>query len=195
MKVDLEYSPIQSLSKWGGIHAGHTRFLSGQHGDGWIEKGEIISRPKCLEEIAQALASKASATFGKLDVVIGSAQCGAVLASRVAYFLDVRLALCSRNPLGDFSFHRMNNPKEGSRGLLVDDLIFSGRDARDIAGFAKEQNLDFLGVLAWMKRDFANLSGVNVYTLVGTHPFKTFSPEDCPLCHRGDLLEWIDVRE
>lgn len=182
------------LDTHGGLRAGHTAFRSGEHGDGWVEKGALISNPAQLPRVVAAQAQTIRQRFAGAEIVVGCGECGAALALLVALQLELRLALTLRDPDGGLTFHRMFEPPAGSAVVLVDDLVFSGRDVRDHAAYFAARGLRFLGVSAWCARASANTGGVTVETLMPP-PFETFPADACPLCSADVPIRWHGIRE
>jgi len=182
------------LDALGGLRSGHTCFRSGEHGDGWVEKGALISNPAHLSAVVEAQAQVIRERFDGAEVIVGSSECGAALATLVAKGLGVRLAFAARGIDDRYGFHRMFAPPAGSAVVLVEDLVFSGRDVRDQAAFFSENGLMLMGVSAWCARSCAKTDGLALHTLM-PHPFATFSADECPLCRAGVPVEWQDIRE
>ncbi|MER3482931.1 MAG: hypothetical protein C4332_07010 [Meiothermus sp.] len=132
------------LDVLGGLRLGHTVFKTGGHGDGWIEKGALFSIPKHLRALVRAQVRGVLRAFPQAQMVVS-----AVLATLVRQELGVRLAFTNRDAKGNYGFHRMYQPPPGSLVVPVEDLIFSGRDVRNQAGFFAASGLRLLGVGAW----------------------------------------------
>lgn len=185
------YALLEAL---GGLRPGHTCFRSGEHGNGWVEKGALISNPRHLSVIVEAQAQVIRDRFDGAEVIVGSSECGAALAMLVAERLGRRVAFAARDSDDRFGFHRMFAPAAGGSVVLVEDLVFSGRDVRDQAAFFAASGLILMGVSAWCARARAKTGGVTFHTLM-PHPFETFSADECPLCRTGVPVEWRGIRE
>ena len=183
-----------TLQQLGGLRPGHTAFKNGMHGDGWVEKGALISQPGHLEAILQLQGKQLQSTFPEVEVLVGSAQCGATLATLLAKALGLSVAFTYRDPEEHFHFHRMFVPPKNSRLVLIEDLIFSGRDVRDQARFFAHSELRLLGVSAWMARSTAQTGPLEICSLL-PHPFNSFATTDCPFCQTNQPLVWSDIRE
>lgn len=182
------------LDRLGGLRRGHTRFKTGDHGDGWIEKGALLSEPARLTAVLEAQAGVIRERFSGAEVVVGSSECGSALAAMVAARAGLRVAFTKRDGKGRYGFHRMFRPDRGSAVVLVDDLVFSGRDVRDHATFFRRRGLGLKGISVWCARSTADTAGLEIDALM-PHPFKTYRAEDCPLCAADAPLAWTGIRE
>jgi orotate phosphoribosyltransferase len=172
---------------------GHTQFRNGDHSDGWIEKGCLVRHPSRLELITQLQATQIATHFPDAQLLIGAAQCGAIIASSVARALDLDLALTAQQSDG-LSFHRMHIPMRGSIAVLVEDLICSGTDVRTHIAFFEQFGIELLGVSAWINRQPNQISGYPVVSLLPA-PFQTYRAADCPFCQQGIPVHYTSIRE
>jgi orotate phosphoribosyltransferase len=172
---------------------GHTIFKNGWHSDGWLEKGVLVRDPARLYTLLKHQANAIRKHFPQTELIVGIPACGAVVASFVAAHLELPLTLTI--PVQDqLEFHRMHIPKLGLKAVLVDDLIFSGSDARAHLQFLSDHGLEVLGISAWVSRVGTELDGVPLATLMPA-PFQTFSAANCPLCLQAEAIRWQDIRE
>ena len=182
-----------TFRRQGGWMAGHTVFRSLEHGDGWLEKGALVRVPHLMRATLEAQAERVRRDFPAAELIVGAPSCGAVVAAFVAERLNLPLAISDEGPDG-LSFHRMHVPTRGLKTVLVDDLVFSGRDARGHVAFFERFGLEPLGVSAWVSRVGPDTVGAPVSSLMEA-PFRTFAAEACPLCQRGEPVVWRGVRE
>jgi orotate phosphoribosyltransferase len=172
---------------------GHTAFKNGWHGDGWLEKGVLVRDPARLYTLLKHQANAIKKHFPQTELIVGIPACGAVVASFVAAHLELPLALTI--PVQEnLEFHRMHVPPPGLKAVIVDDLIFSGSDARAHLRFLSDHGLEVLGISAWVSRVGTELDGVPLATLMPA-PFQTFSAANCPLCLKAETIRWQDIRE
>jgi orotate phosphoribosyltransferase len=189
--LERMFEPL--LREHGGWFAGHTRFRSGEHGNGWLEKGALLRSPHLLRPLLDVQARAVRDAFPMAELIVGAPTCGAVVAAFVAETLGLPLALTMPQASG-LSFHRMHLPERGLKVVFVDDLIFSGRDARAHLAFFAAWGLEPVGVSAWISRVSSGALGVPLSVLMPA-PFVTFEARGCPLCAVGDPVLWQDVRE
>ena len=177
----------------GGWNEGHTEFKNGWHGNGWFEKGFVIRYPNLLDEITRRQAIKLKENFANIDVLVGAAQNGSIVASYVAKHLNIRFAITVGKG-EEILFHRSFKPEAGLRVCLVDDLIFSGTDTKDHIKFFEKQGLDLVGVSVWVSRQGHEVGGVNVVSLIESK-FNQYQSDTCPLCQQAIPIEFRSIRE
>lgn len=172
---------------------GHTVFRNGLHASGWLEKGEVVRDPMQLDKVARVQAEQLQAHWPNADLIVGASQCGAVLAAFVARHLALPIAFVNLQD-GQMLFHRMNVPVAPQRVVLVDDLISTGSDARQLVAGFRQAGHPVLGLSVWTVRQTAHLPAVPLLTL-WPHPYQTWSAPVCPLCAAGESVRWAEVRE
>lgn len=188
---NLEF--IEILKTSGGLMSGHTSFKNGLHGNGWIEKGFIIRKPKVLDRVTHLQAEMVRDSFPEVDLLIGPIVNGSIVASFVAKHLEKEFAITvGKGP--EIEFHRMHIPEKGRRVVLIEDLVFTGTDVKDNIKFLTEYGLFVQGVAVWINRQSSNLGGVQVVSLTDS-PFEFYPQTECPLCKNGDPVLYSGVRE
>lgn len=181
------------LIKNDGWFEGHTIFRNGYHSDGWIEKGALIRKPQDLEVICKLQAEQIAEIFGTLPLIVGTPNCGAIVASYVARHLGAELAITD-DAKDELEFHRMYKPQSGLKAVLVDDLINTGTDMRDHIRFFREYGIDLLGVSVWINRQPDTLLGLKVLTLMPA-PFELFDADCSSPCASNEPIKYENIRE
>lgn len=180
------------------LRPGHTAFLNGLHGDGWLEKGEVVRHPERLDELAQVQAAQIAGQFAEVTLLVGASQCGAVVAAFVARHLSLPVAFASINHVENaesgVTLHRMHRPVAGQRVVVVDDLISTGRDAAALCQGLQDLGHQVVGISVWTVRETAKLPDVPIHALWAA-PFQTYPVNDCPLCREQKPLVWQNLRE
>lgn len=189
----IDQQVISLLKQQHGWFEGHTHFRNGDHSNGWIEKGSLIRHPSSLKLITKLQSFQISQHFPDAQLLIGAAQCGAVVASSVASHLDINLAITVKQS-DEILFHRMNVPIQGTKAVLVEDLICSGSDVRSHIQFFEKFGIELLGVSAWINRQPQEIGGYLVTSLL-TAPFRNYSQTDCPMCRDNIPIQYVDIRE
>ncbi len=72
----------------GALMEGHFVLTSGLHSDKYVEKFRVLENPKTLDKICEQMYLKFKDTH--VDIVIGAAIGGILLASTVAKYFDVK---------------------------------------------------------------------------------------------------------
>lgn len=187
---------LRLIQENGGYFAGHTVFRNGYHAEGWIEKGALIHNPRALDYVSMVQAQHILEHFPDIELVIGTPNCGAIVAHNVARHLNVRLAFTKKDVevVQTLEFHRMYRPPTGKKVVLIDDMVCTGHDIRQHIRFLQAYGMTLLGISVWMNRQEAVIDGITVLELLPM-PFAMFPAEDCPLCQQGVEIKYHDIRE
>ncbi|MDD3705723.1 MAG: orotate phosphoribosyltransferase [Clostridiaceae bacterium] len=170
------------MEKSGALQTGHFLLTSGKHSNKYMQCAKIFQHPDISSEISKDLAEKYDSY--EIDIVIGPAVGGIILAYEVARQLEVR-ALFAERENGVMTLRRGFEIKPGSRVLVVEDVITTGGSVKEVIDVVRSAGGEVVGVAGVVDR-----SGGKVIFDV---PFKsaikidieTFEPEDCPLCKSG----------
>ncbi|HTM68175.1 MAG TPA: phosphoribosyltransferase family protein [Candidatus Binatia bacterium] len=190
------YDPMHILAECGAVIDGsHFVYASGLHGKAYVNKDAVFLRPDKLSWVCLRLAlafSKAG-----VDVVVGPAVGGAIIASHVAEHLrnwsqaqrDVRAAFADKTPDGGFIFARgYAEAISGRKVLVVEDILTTGGSCRKVVDAARAAGANVVGVGALVNRGSVSAEAVGAppefHALVEL-TFPTWKENACPLCATG----------
>lgn len=166
------------------LQSGHFLLTSGKHSNKYMQCAKIFQHPDISAEIAKDLAEKFDGY--DIDIVIGPAVGGIILAYEVARQLEV-MALFAERENGEMTLRRGFEIKPGSRVLVVEDVITTGGSVKEVIDVVRKAGGEVVGVAAVVDRS----GGKALFDV----PFKsamkikidTFEPEECPMCKSGSL--------
>jgi orotate phosphoribosyltransferase len=180
--------------------SGHFRFESGHHGDRWLEPDLLLQRPTALRPFAIALAQRLRRH--EFEVVCGPLTGGAFLAQMVAEECNVGFTFAERfaPPPSDALYQvRYRIPdalRDGLRGAsvaIVNDVTNAGSAVRGtyedlVACGARPVALGTLIAFGEWSTSFAKDHDLALEALerLGNN---LWTPDECPLCAAGELLE------
>ena len=170
------------LEKTGVLQSGHFLLTSGKHSNKYMQCAKIFQHPDISAQISKDLAEKFEEY--DIDIVIGPAVGGIILAYEVARQLEVR-ALFAERENGAMTLRRGFEIKPGSRVLVVEDVITTGGSVKEVIDVVRQVGGEVVAVASVVDR-----SGGKVLFDV---PFKsaikididTFEPDECPMCKAG----------
>lgn len=138
----------QLLEETGAILKGHFLLTSGRHSDTYFEKFRALERPEVLTRLCYKIAH----TFkNEIDVVVGPTTGGIIVAFETARQLGC-LALYVETEDGQKRLRRGGTIAPGSRVLVVDDVLTTGRSVLEVVELMKSHEVDLRGVAVLIDR-------------------------------------------
>lgn len=138
--VDPELQAL--LEGSGAILRGHFLLTSGRHSDVYFEKFRVLERPDVLTRLCQRIADEFR---GEVDVVAGPTTGGIIVAFDVARHLGCS-ALYVESEDGQKKLRRGAMIAPGSRVLVVDDVLTTGRSVREVVDLLRAADVEMVGV-------------------------------------------------
>lgn len=171
----------QLLERSGALLGGHFLLSSGLHSDRYFQCAKLLQFPDMAEVACRALASQVTE---KVDLVVGPAMGGIVVAYELGRALGVR-ALFTERVEGKMELRRGFEIQPGERVLLVEDVVTTGLSARE-AGTAIEAVGGIVVAWACLVDRSAGRAGFDrpFHALLNVE-VKTYAPDACPLCREG----------
>jgi orotate phosphoribosyltransferase len=180
----------QLLREVGAIKAGHFLLASGKHSDLYIEKFDLLRRPRDVEILLKELAGRFKNE--SIDVVVGPTTGGILLAFELARQLGTMAAYAERKLDGQpgREFRRGTLFKSAQRVLVIDDVLTTGGSIRETLEALKLEPVTIMAIAVLVDRsggsvDFEEIPLVTLLTIEA----ETWSPEECPLCRSAIPLQ------
>ncbi|HOO60275.1 MAG TPA: orotate phosphoribosyltransferase [Candidatus Mcinerneyibacteriales bacterium] len=166
----------------GALLKGHFLLSSGRHSDQYLQSALILQYPDIAEKLGKALAEKFKGT--EIDVVVGPAMGGIIVAHETARALGVR-ALFTERVDGMVSLRRGFSLREGERALICEDVVTTGKSVKEVIALLESLKVEIAGVGFLVDRSNGETSfGYQAQALL-TLDVTSYDPDDCPLCRRG----------
>ncbi len=125
-----ENEVLHEFREAGALLQGHFVLSSGLHSPVFLQKVFVFQDPERTARLCAALAQKARARFGAVDVVVSPAVGGIVPGYETARHLGARAIYVEREN-GAFALRRGFAIPEGARVLMVEDIITTGLSSRE----------------------------------------------------------------
>ena len=135
----------------GALLEGHFILSSGRHSAVFLQKMFVFQDPKRTEKLCRALAEKARAAFGEIDVVASPAVGGIVPGYETARWLGAKAIFVEREN-GAFKLRRGFTIPEGARVLMVEDIITTGLSSRECLAALAEHPGEIVGAACLIDR-------------------------------------------
>ncbi len=149
-----ELSPEQALEEFraaGALLEGHFILSSGLHSPVFLQKMFVFQDPERTERLCRALALKARAAFGPVDVVASPALGGIVPGYETARWLGAKAIFVERED-GVFKLRRGFVIEPGARVLMVEDIITTGLSSRECLAALAEHPGKIVGAACLIDR-------------------------------------------
>jgi orotate phosphoribosyltransferase len=181
--IVTEQDALRILEETGVIRRGHFLLTSGLHTDLFLLCAQVQQFPRHLERLAAAMADPFRAAG--VDVVVGPAMGGVILAYEVARALGARAIFAEKGADGGMILRRGFRVTPGERALVVEDAITTGGSVRKVVSALQTLRADVVGVSAMVDRSAGRTDmGAPARALV-TLDVPAWDPSTCPLCHDG----------
>jgi orotate phosphoribosyltransferase len=167
------------------IRHGHFELSSGRHSDTYVQCAAVLQYPPHAESLGQSLAAE----FPSLGIgcVVSPALGGVIIGQEVARALVTRAIFVERDASARLTLRRGFQVQPGERILVVEDVWTTGGSTRETIAV-----IESLGGLVVAAGAIIDRSGGALDLPVPTEALlrmdvKSYDPDDCPLCHTGDV--------
>ncbi|MBX9721484.1 MAG: hypothetical protein K2X81_08835, partial [Candidatus Obscuribacterales bacterium] len=175
----------------------HFVYITGHHGNGWLDKDRIYPHTELICELARLLADELHAV--EADIVCGPATGGLVLSQWLAHHLKILSVFAEHNPnittdSDGYSLRpnfvlRRNYDKlvKGKKVIVVDDILNTGHSMKETAEAVVAAGGEVVCAAAICSRGNTNASliGVNQLVCLTEIIIPSWAAETCELCRSG----------
>ena len=173
---------IKIFKETGVMLEGHFLLTSGLHSNRYFQCARLFEYPKYSELLCSELAKKFS--NDQVDLVIGPALGGVIMAYEVARALGVRNIFAEREN-GIMTIRRGFNVAKGTRVLVVEDVVTTGGSVKEVISVLNEMEAQVVGVGSMMDRSDGKVQfGYKFESLVHMN-IEAFQADNCPICKTG----------
>ncbi|AFG34958.1 orotate phosphoribosyltransferase [Fervidobacterium pennivorans DSM 9078] len=183
---------LEILRKTGALLDGHFILSSGLHSPNYVQCAKVFEYPKYGEQIGELIARKILDAGLGVDVVVGPALGGVIVAYEVGKKLNTRAIFTERED-SVMKLRRGFEIHEGERVLIVEDVVTTGKSTLEVVEVVESYGGQIVGFASIINRSGKEnpfeeinqkLKGKPYFYLV-KFDFPTYKPEDCPLCKSG----------
>jgi len=147
-------SPKKSLNilrKTNALLEGHFVLSSGLHSSKYIQCAKLLSYPHLAEKICKSLANKIKKNFKKFDLILAPAMGGIIIGYEVGRILKKETIFCERVK-GKFTLRRGFEIKKGSKVLILEDVITTGKSSMECARLISRSKAKVVGFASIIDR-------------------------------------------
>jgi orotate phosphoribosyltransferase len=146
---------LDILRKTDALLEGHFVLSSGLHSSKYIQCAKLLSHPTKAEKICKSLANKIKKRFKKIDLILAPAMGGVIIGYEIGRLLKKETIFCERIK-GKFSLRRGFKIKKGSKVLIIEDVITTGKSSLECVGLIKKSKASLLGFATIIDRSKPN---------------------------------------
>lgn len=182
MAALTEREILELFRKTGAILEGHFLLSSGLHSPKYVQCARLLQHPALAERVCRTLAARAAA-LGPIDVVVGPALGGVIVAHELARALGVRGMFAEREA-GKMTLRRGFEIVPSERVLVAEDVVTTGRSSLEVAELVTALGGTVVGAACLVDRRLGGELPFSLVSLVKL-AIEAFPPEECPLCRQG----------
>ena len=147
-------SPKKSLNilrKTDALLEGHFVLSSGLHSSKYIQCAKLLSYPYLAEKICRSLANKIKKNYKKFDLILAPAMGGIIIGYEIGKILKKETIFCERVK-GKFTLRRGFSIKRGSKVLIIEDVITTGKSSMECFKLIKRSKGKVVGFASIIDR-------------------------------------------
>ncbi|MFM8608675.1 MAG: orotate phosphoribosyltransferase [Hyphomicrobiales bacterium] len=163
----------------GALLEGHFILSSGLRSPVFLQKMFVFQDPKRTEHLCRALAKKAEARFGKIDVVVSPAVGGIVPGYETARHLNAKAIFVEREE-GRFQLRRGFTIPEDAKVLIVEDIMTTGLSSRECIESISSLTKNLVGEACLIDRSGGKAELGIPYVALATLDIPTYPADQLP---------------
>ena len=140
---------LDILKKTDALLEGHFVLSSGLHSSKYIQCAKLLSFPSLADKICKSLANKIKKKYKNIDLILAPAMGGVIIGYEIGKLLKKETIFCERIN-GKFKLRRGFKIKKGSKVLIIEDVITTGKSSLECVKLiqkAKGQLLGFASII------------------------------------------------
>ena len=154
---------LDMFTQRGALLTGHFLLSSGLHSDKYLQCALVLQYPPDAEELGAALADHFRAD--QIELVIAPALGGVIVGHVVARALEVP-AIFTEREAGQMNLRRGFQILPGTRILVVEDVITTGKSVRNAISLVEETGAKVQFVICLLDREEGGKEALQPYPLI-----------------------------
>ena len=139
------------LKKSDALLEGHFLLSSGKHSDRYIQCAKLIQNPEYCQEVSQIIAQRLKEANIEVDLCLGPAMGGIIIAYEVARALGVK-AIFTERVDNVMTLRRGFEIPAKSKVLIVEDVITTGKSSFESVEVAREYGAEIVALASIVNR-------------------------------------------
>ena len=174
---------IRVFLESGALLEGHFLYASGRHGRQFLQAARVLQYPRFTESLCAAMAERFRAR--DIELVVGPATGGIILAYETARALDCRAAFTEKEGEGGMALKRGFFLKPGTRVLVVEDIITTGGSVKKTLVHLRDRGAEVTGVSVLIDRSSGEAAFDCPFEALARLDMESWAPRECRLCSDG----------
>ena len=142
---------LNILKKTNALIEGHFVLSSGLHSAKYIQCAKLLSFPYLADKICSSLAKKIKKKFKSIDLILAPAMGGVIIGYEIGKLLKKETIFCERVN-GKFVLRRGFHIKKGSKVLIIEDVITTGKSSLECVKLITKSGGKLLGFASIIDR-------------------------------------------
>ena len=142
---------LNILKKTNALLDGHFVLSSGLHSSKYIQCAKLLSFPRIAKTICKSLANKIKKNFKRIDLILAPAMGGIIIGYEIGRLLNKETIFCERVK-GKFTLRRGFNIKKGSKVLIIEDVITTGKSSMECIKLIRKAKASLVGFASIIDR-------------------------------------------
>ena len=163
---------------------GHFLLTSGRHSDRYVQCAKLFQYADTSEIICKELADKFAGE--KIDVVVGPALGGVIMAYEMGRQLGVRNILAERENV-NMTLRRGFKGEKGERVLVCEDVVTTGGSVKEVIALLSDMGAEIVGVGSVVDRSNGKVDFGVPFHAVLSMEVTSYEADNCPLCREGKI--------
>jgi orotate phosphoribosyltransferase len=146
---------LKILKETNALIDGHFILSSGLHSGQYVQCAQLLSKPAMATKLCNSLADKIKQEFEKFDLILSPAMGGMIIGYEMGRILG-KETIFSERVNGVFTLRRDFKIESGSKVLIVEDVITTGKSSLECSKLIKEANAILVGFACIINRSSGN---------------------------------------
>ena len=142
---------LNILKKTNALLEGHFVLSSGLHSSRYVQCAKLLSFPHLADKICISLAKKIKKKFKSIDLILAPAMGGVIIGYEIGKLLKKETIFCERIN-GKFRLRRGFNIRKGSKVLIMEDVITTGKSSIECVKLIKKAKAKLVGFASIIDR-------------------------------------------
>ena len=135
---------LKILKETKALIEGHFILSSGLHSSKYVQCAQLMSKPNQAAQICQSLAKKIKRELNDIDLILSPAMGGIIVGYEIGKLMSIE-TIFSERVNGQFQLRRDFKIKQGSKVLIVEDVITTGKSSIECSKLVTENKATIVG--------------------------------------------------